>query len=249
MTRRTLSRSAGPLAVAGLGVLLLALSACASSSGAAPSASPSGSSSAPSQEIEVDAAWLDAGRMIGLVTQGSSSKDCIPIADDVSYTDGVLEVTLAEPEGDVVCTADYVPRVTLVGLPEGVDAAEGLEIRVTGDGYLGDTELDGLGSAAPAGETDYLPSAGWTETDGQFVLLTWGSSSCAPVISGVAATAPAEVTVTFETPPADQVCTMDMAPRATIAYVDGLEEDSDVEAVLTGSPEFVNVRIPIYGEN
>jgi hypothetical protein len=42
---------------------------------------------------------------------------------------------------------------------------------------------------------------------------------------------------------------MDMAPRATIAYVDGLEEDRNVEAVLTGSPEFDNVRIPIYGEN
>ena len=97
--------------------------------------------------------------------------------------------------------------------------------------------------------TDYLPSAGWTDADGQFVLLTWGSSSCAPVISEVAATGPAEVTVTFETHPADQVCTMDMAPRATIAVVDGLQEDSDVSAILAGSPEFDNVRIPIYGEN
>ena len=42
---------------------------------------------------------------------------------------------------------------------------------------------------------------------------------------------------------------MDMAPRATVAVVDGLEEDSDVSLVLAGSPEFDNVRIPIYGEN
>ena len=97
--------------------------------------------------------------------------------------------------------------------------------------------------------TDYLPSAGWTDTDGQFVLLTWGSSSCAPVISEVAASGPAEVTVTFETPAADQVCTMDMAPRAAVAVVDGLEEDSDVTLVLAGGPEFDNVTVPIYGSN
>ena len=82
------------------------------------------------------------------------------------------------------------------------------------------------------------------------MLLTWGSSSCVPVIAEVAASGPAEVTVTFETPAADQVCTMDMAPRATVVgLVDPLEEDSDVSLVLTGSPEFDNVVIPIYGSN
>jgi hypothetical protein len=55
--------------------------------------------------------------------------------------------------------------------------------------------------------------------------------------------------VTFETPPADQVCTMDMAPRATVAFVEGLEEDVDVSLVLAGSPELDNVRVPIYGSN
>jgi hypothetical protein len=221
------------------------LAGCATQAATAPSGSPSAGGGS---DAEIDAAWLDDGRMIGLVTYGSSG--CVPIAEDATLeADGSLSVALMEPEEDQACTADYAPRVTLVGVPDGVDPSKDLSLTVTGDGLTGSAELDGVEGLGGGGMTDYLPSAGWTETDGQFVLLTWGSSSCAPVISGVAATGPAEVTVTFETPPADQVCTMDMAPRATIALVDGLEEDRNVEAVLTGSPEFDNVRIPIYGEN
>jgi hypothetical protein len=158
-------------------------------------------------------------------------------------------VTLVEPDADTACTSDLVPRVTLVEVPEGVDPSQDLAITVTGDGFAGSTDLEGVEGLTGGGMTDYLPSAGWTDTDGQFVLLTWGSSSCVPVISDVAASGPAEVTVTFETPAADQVCTMDMAPRATVAVVEGLEEDSDVSLVLVGSPEFDNVSIPIYGSN
>ena len=223
-----------------------ALAGCATPVASAPSASPS--TGGDSTEAEVDAAWLDDGRIIGLVTAGSSS--CVPAADEATLqADGSLAVTLVEPDAETACTADMAPRVTLVEVPEGVDPSEDLAITVSGDGYSASTELEGVEGLAGGGMTDYLPSAGWTETEGQFVLLTWGSSSCPPVIAEVAASGPAEVTVTFETPAADQVCTMDMAPRATVAYVDGLEEDSDVSLVLAGSPEFDNVSIPIYGEN
>ena len=223
-----------------------ALAGCASQAASTPSTSPT--SGGDSADAEISAAWLDDGRIIGLVTMGSSS--CVPAADDATLeADGSLSVTLVEPDADTACTADMAPRVTLVEVPEGVDPSEDLAITVTGDGYSGSTDLEGVEGLAGGGMTDYLPSAGWTGADGQFVLLTWGSSSCAPVISDVAATGPAEVTVTFETPPADQVCTMDMAPRATIVVVDGLEEDSDVSAILAGSPEFDNVSVPIYGEN
>ena len=229
-------------------VLLLAgvaLAGCASTPAAAPSATPTTGDSA---EIEIDAAWLDDGRIIGLVTTGSST--CVPAADEATLqADGSLAVTLVEPDADTACTRDLVPRVTLVEVSEGVDPSKDLAITVTGDGYSGSTDLEGVDGLAGGGMTDYLPSAGWTDTDGQFVLLTWGSSSCVPVISDVAASGPAEVTVTFETPAANQVCTMDMAPRATIAFVEGLEEDDDVSLVLAGSPEFDNVRIPIYGSN
>jgi hypothetical protein len=229
-------------------VLLLAggvLAGCASSPSATPSSTPS---TGDSTEVEIDAAWLDDGRIVGLVTTGSST--CVPAADEATLqADGSLAVTLVEPDADTACTRDLVPRVTLVEVPEGVDPSMDLAITVTGDGYSGSTDLEGVEGLAGGGMTDYLPSAGWTETDGQFVLLTWGSSSCAPVVSDVAASGPAEVTVTFETPPADQVCTMDKAPRATVAFVEGLEEDGDVSLVLAGSPEFDNVRVPIYGSN
>ena len=196
----------------------------------------------------MSAAWLDDGRLIGLVTTGSSS--CVPVADGATLEDdGSIAVTLMEPDADSPCTADMAPRVTLVEVPEGVDPSDDLKISVNGDGYSGSVELEGAEGMTGGGGTDYLPTAGWTGVDGQFVLLTWGSSSCAPVISDVTATGPAEVTVAFETPPADQVCTMDMAPRATIAFVEGLEEAGDVSLILTGSPEFDNVSIPIYGAN
>ena len=222
-----------------------ALAGCASTPAAAPSSTPT---TGDSTEVEIDAAWLDDGRIIGLVTTGSST--CIPAADEATLqADGSLAVTLVEPDADTACTRDLVPRVTLVEVPEGVDPSKDLAITVTGDGYSGSADLEGVEGLTGGGMTDYLPSAGWTDADGQFVLLTWGSSSCVPVISEVAASGPAEVTVTFETPPADQVCTMDMAPRATVAFVEGLEEDSDVSLVLAGSPEFDNVRVPIYGSN
>ena len=114
------------------------------------------------------------------------------------YEDGVLQVELAAPEGDKACTADLVPRVTLVGVPEDVDPEEDLAIEVTGDDYYGEVELAGVAGLAAGGETDYLPSAGWATAAGQFVILTWGSSTCVPVIEDVAATGPAEVTVTFQ---------------------------------------------------
>jgi hypothetical protein len=224
-----------------------ALAGCATPVASAPSSSPT--EDGGSTEAEVDAAWLDDGRIIGLVTMGSSG--CVPAAEEATLEDdGTLTVTLVEPDADTVCTTDFVPRVTLVEVPEGVDPAEDLAITVTGAGYESSTELEGVEGLAGGGMTDYLPSAGWTSVDGQFVLLTWGSSSCPPVIAEVTASGPAEVTVTFETPAADQVCTMDMAPRATVVgVVDPLEEDSDVSLVLTGSPEFDNVVIPIYGSN
>ncbi len=124
-----------------------------------------------------------------------------------------MHVEFAAPETDTACTSDLVPRVTLVGVPQDVDPAESLDIEVTGDEYFGQVELEGVEGLDPSGETDYEPSAGWATAPGQFVILTWGSSTCIPVIEDVAATGPAEVTVTYQTPPDNQACTMDMVPR------------------------------------
>ena len=169
-----------------------------------------------------------------------------PEAEEAVLTDGVLEVTLVEPAADEACTADLVPRVTLVGVPEDVDPAQALPISVSGENYLGEVELPGVEGLTGGGETDDLPSAGWATVQGQFVILTWGSSTCVPVIADVAATGAAEVTVTYETPADDQVCTMDMVPRAAVTAVSGLSGVAGVEAILTGDA-FDNIRIPIYG--
>lgn len=230
-----------PIAVVLAGAVL---AGCAPQPRSAPSASADDDAGA---RADMDAAWLDHGRIIGLVTKGSSG--CVPAADEATLqADGSLAVTLVGPDADTVCTADVALRVTLVDVPAEVDPAEDLAITVRGEGYAGSVELKGVVALAGDGMADYVPSAGWTRADGRFVLLTWGSSSCAPVIADVVASGPTEVTVTFETPPADRVCTMDMAPRATLVFVEGLDQDSDVELVLTGTPELDGVRIPIYGE-
>lgn len=250
--------------VAGLGLALLTaglVTACAAPAGSGPSgSSPSGQSRSatdgPVQNSEVSAAWLDNGRMIGIVTRGSST--CVPKIGDVAYADGVLQVEFdgvlhgGPVDAEIItCTDDLAARATIVALPEGVDPTQELEIRVTGDGYAGDTDLDGVAGLDPSGETDYLPSAGWADDDGRFVILSWGSSSCAPALESAEVSSPTEVTVTFATPPADQVCTMDMAPRGLVAQVpddSALDDDAEVFAVLTGG-EFDNVRVPIIGHD
>ena len=206
----------------------------------------SGSDAPAGQETDVEAAWLDDGRIIAVVTSGSST--CVPTAESAEInSDGALAVELVEPDADTACTRDLVPRATLVTVPNGVDPSQDLEIWVTSDaGYYGDVTLAGAsGLAGPGGETDYEPTAGWTQQQGQFVILTWGSSGCVPVVESSEVTGEAEVTVTFQDPPADQVCTAGMAPRTNFAFADGLSGVEDVQLVLTG--DSFDQTITIYG--
>ncbi|GAA1705227.1 hypothetical protein GCM10009808_23990 [Microbacterium sediminicola] len=217
MSRRILT------SLAAAGVLALGLTGCISGSDA-----PSG------QQIDIEATWLDDGRLIGVATSGSST--CIPTADSAEINDaGDLAVTFVEPDESTPCTADLVTRITLVTVPDGVDPSQDLEIWVTNDGYYGNVLLAGVdGLAGPGTETDYQPSAGWFQQQGQFGILTWGSSGCPPTVDTAEVTAPGEVTVTFVDPPADQACTMDMAPRTTTAFADGLSGETGVQLILTG---------------
>ena len=231
------------LTVLAVGLAALGLAACATPiSGAAPS---------PSETVAVSsdpaAAWLDEGRAVGVVTWGSST--CVPFAGEPTYDAATATVTveLTDPEAQA-CTRDYVPRASLVTLPAGVDPAADLEIVVTGT-YAGEASLAGdpALTGIPGGMTEYLPSAGWYDHGG-FLVLSWGSSTCVPQLEGAEATGTDEVTATFATPPADQVCTADMAPRVTVVEVADVKEDADVQVVLTGG-EFDDVRIPIAGKS
>ncbi|BDV29558.1 hypothetical protein [Microbacterium terricola] len=201
---------------------------------------------APSEGVgesaELDAAWLDDGRMIGLVTWGSST--CVPTVDGVSAEGQIVRVALIDAEADA-CTADMAARVTLITTPESLDVGKDVTIAVSGAIESSD-ELEGDAAlAGPGGMTDNLPSAGWA--DDLIVILSWGSSTCVPVLEKIEATGAAELTATFAEVPDDQVCTMDIGPRALVSDAPELEEDDDAFLVMLGD-EFDNVRVPILGE-
>ena len=202
------------------------------------------------EPLETTAAWLDSGRLIAVTTLGSST--CVPVADAAQrQPDGSVRVELSDPAaagGSArPCTADLVPRVSLVGFPDGVDPAQDLQVEVVYGNAAGTAAIAGApGLAGPGSAPDYAPSASWMGQSGGLVFLTWGSSSCAPVVQDVAATAPAEVTVTFATPAADRVCTLDMAPRAGLVADPGVETRAGAQLVLSGDT-FDAVRVPIVG--
>ncbi|GAA5033773.1 hypothetical protein GCM10025738_17440 [Microbacterium fluvii] len=228
-------------------VLLLTaavLAGCATGADSAGGASGSASATAVVDGAEFEGAWLDGGRMIGLVTWGSSS--CVPSADGVSADGQTVTVELLDPE-DAACTADYAPRVTLVPLPEGVDPSADVELVTTG-AVEARGDLDGVpGLTVDSAATDYQPSAGWADDD-LLVLLTWGSSSCAPAIQSATVSAPAEITVAFAEAAPDQVCTMDMAPRTALAQLEEQADDDVDWTVLLVGAEFDSVAVPVLGQ-
>ncbi|MGX1584525.1 hypothetical protein ACWH95_08165 [Microbacterium sp. NPDC055502] len=181
---------------------------------------------------DLEGALLDDGRMFAVVSWGSST--CLPQVDQVSAEGQTVSVTLVEPEGDgateKACTADLAPRASVGALPEGVDPTKDITLQVTYGDVSDDIDLDGDPDAtgAPGDPTSYEPSAGWFD-DGGLVLLTWGSSGCPPVVESAEGSGSAG-TVTFVTDDT-QVCTMDMAPRATV--IEFPEDDVDDDAPFT----------------
>ncbi|KJQ53409.1 hypothetical protein [Microbacterium sp. SA39] len=218
------------------GIALLA-AGCTTTPGAeTPTNSPAPSATTGDDAGDIEGVLLDDGRMFAVVTWGSSG--CIPQVDEVAAEGQTVTVTLVDLDDEngeeKVCTADFAPRASIGALPEGVDPTAEITLNVTYGDVTDDAELDGGAafSGKPGSSTEYQPSAGWFD-DGSLVLLTWGSSSCAPVVEAVEGAGNAG-TVTFVTD-AEQVCTMDMAPRATIiAFPDDEVDDDDFTLTLTG---------------
>src|SRR5690606_6722904 len=91
----------------------------APTSTSAPEPEQSQSADAPNTGDDMEAAWLDGGRMFAIVTWGSST--CVPTAEGVSADGQTVTVQLNEGDADQVCTADLAPRASLAALPDGVD--------------------------------------------------------------------------------------------------------------------------------
>ncbi|MFF8187318.1 hypothetical protein ACF044_08660 [Microbacterium sp. NPDC016588] len=235
MTRRSL------VALLSVGILSMgALVGCATGAASSPTSEATPDATASIAPSEVRAGWLDAGRGIAVVTLGSSS--CVPVATEPVLSGTTLTVDLVEPS-DGPCTRDLAPRATYVGLPAGVDPSRDLEVVVTG-AVEGSTSLAGLAEAPTTGD-EFLPSAGWVG-DGQVAILTWGSSGCRPQVEAVTS-AGEGATVTFVEPPADQVCTADMAPRVSLADLTGIVDDGPVELTLTGGNVASEGSIAVLG--
>lgn len=223
------------VSVVGLVVAALLVAGCTSAPGSeTPSSSPAPSAGNVDDQNDVDAALLDEGRMFAVITWGSST--CVPQVDQVAGEGQAVSVSLVDPDGtDKACTADFVPRASIGALPEGVDPTADITLNVTYGDIADDVELDGdpAATGTPGTSTEYLPSAGWFE-DGDLVLLTWGSSSCPPVVESLEGAGNAG-TATFVTD-ANQVCTMDMAPRATMLAFgdDAVEDDGTFTLTLVG---------------
>lgn len=221
---------------AALAATVLLATAC-TNPGSAPVDTPS------SEAPPVAAAWLDDGRLFAVVTWGSST--CVPVVQATTADGQNITVTFAEEDQTRACTDDYAPRASLAGLPMGVDPTRDVQLSVV-DPIAPDAPLHTVlaGSSALSGEsgepTDYLPSAG-RFSEG-VVLLTWGSSSCPPLIEDVVE-ASGGATVTFVTDDT-KVCTMDMAPRLTTI---GLSASPKGEFTLTLDGDgFESVSVPVY---
>lgn len=212
----------------------LLLAGCTTGPGAGAGDTTSDPSAGPGMSDDFDGmegTVLDDGRMFAVVTWGSST--CIPQVDNVSADGQTVSVTLVDSEAEV-CTADMTQRASIGALPEGVDPTQEITLRVTHGDLTDDLDLEGDASfgAAPGSPTEYTPSAGWFD-DSSLVLLTWGSSGCPPVVDGIEGSGNTG-TVTFVTDP-ERMCTMDMAPRATIlAFDDDAIDDDGFTLTLVG---------------
>jgi hypothetical protein len=194
--------------------------------------------------LAADAVWLDRGRLIALVTMGSSS--AAPFVEQVTVAEEDpqhVEVELGVP--DVPMTRDRRPRITVLVTPAGVDPSKDATLSLTG-AVEAVAVLSGRAELASAGvAADGAPSAAWTSVPGQFILLTWGASLPPLELEAafVDATSPSDVIVRFE-PPATARSTRDLSPRLTLGVVSAPVR-RPATAVLSGRPDVDGRRVPI----
>jgi len=235
-----------PSALALAAVALLSAGCTTTPASPAPTSTSGSDAGAPGLERtadDVEAAWLDDGRAIGIVTWGSSTRTCQPAVSGTDAEGQRVTLTLEDPaEAAEGCDTDLGPRAVIVPVPDGVDVTKDVDLQVTHGDLTADIDLDGL-DAAPQGASEQQASAGWFEDDG-IVLLTYGSSSCPPVVQDLEMT-DTGATVTFSAV-ADRVCTMDFAPRATVITLPE-ERDGDASFTLTLVGDNLDGEVAVAG--
>ncbi|MFJ6678262.1 hypothetical protein ACIQLK_03930 [Microbacterium sp. NPDC091382] len=223
-------------ALAGTALVALALAACATPG--AGDADPGTVAGETAPAWAVGAGWLDGGRTIALVTWGSSS--CVPAVDETRLDGSTFIVSLRGPEPGP-CTDDLVARGLEVPVPQGVDPADGLSLRVS----LGPSRADVDLAAHAGGQVEeFTPEAAWVG-DRTIALRTWGSSTCPPIVADTREESPASVIVSFAKLDADRACTADVAPQLTVVQLDPdavVDRDATLSFGVTGSDETVPIR-------
>lgn len=160
---------------------------------------------------DLNAAWLEEGRAIGIVTWGSSTPTCHPFVEDAVADGQKVSVALDYPaDASKGCDGNLVPQANLVTVPDDVDVTKDVQLSIRNGDRSGAVMLPGL-PKAPTGAWTQVSSAGWFADDG-ILLLTWGSSSCPPEVGEVEMT-DAGATAHFASE--ERICTMDLGPRVT----------------------------------
>lgn len=221
-------------ALAGSFVVAAALAACATP--VARDVGPGGGADAVAPAARIDAGWLDGGATIGVATYGGAM--CMAEVEDVRLDDGVLVVGL-QRSAEALCLDGA--RALEVPVPESVDPTTDQRIRVEFEDARTDIDLPAY-RGGPV--TEFEPSATWIGNH-LIALRTWGSSSCPPVVEDARVASPASVVVRFATPPADRVCTMDMAPQLTLVQLDPdavVDRDATLSFGVLDGAETVPIR-------
>lgn len=225
-----------------ISLMALSLSAC-SSDQAEPSAtpSPSDNTSDAQNTFDLEAAWLSGGDSIVLVTRGSSN--CLPSVTEVSASGtSQLKVTLEPAAEDLACLRDFVPQFNVIEAPSDLDRSAPITLKVEYLDAIATAELAAV-SDYTSGTLELTDSAGWA-SDTSIVLVTYGSSSCVPMLESAARDAEGNVVVNFADLATEQACTADLAPRFT--FIEGIEsgKTDGVNLILNGDG-YAGEKVPV----
>ncbi len=117
---------------------------------ATPADAPSPTGTDPATQTELDRG-LAGRRAHHRPRSPPAAPASVPAADAATVeADGSLLVTLVEPDAETACTRDLVPRGHAGEVPEGSGSDARSRDHLSGDGYSGQVELDGVTGLAAA---------------------------------------------------------------------------------------------------